>query len=66
MGEVNDRDFSLCYAMLAASKFMPKGKRREMIDFRVAVAAFEAQLQLSDYRIVEDERQPQVLPSCGD
>lgn len=67
MGEVNDRDFSLCYAMMAAQKLMPKkGRPREMVDFRPAVAAFETQLRLSGFKIVEDERPVQSLPSCGD
>ena len=66
MGDVNDRRFSLTFAAMKASKFMPKGKQRELRDFGVFVSVFEEQLRLAGYRIVEDERPPAALPSCGD
>ncbi len=66
MGNVNDRSFSLTFAAMKASKFMPKGKQRDLSDFGAFVAVFEEQLRLAGYRIVEDERPAAALPSCGD
>ena len=67
MDDVNEpRAFSLRFAMMKASKFVPKGRQRELDDFGVAVAVFEQQLRLAGFRVVRDERPPQGLPTCGD